>query len=141
MSDGTSGNMYLSMGSKPNTATLTLPTQYTASGVGSAIPVSALGEWSTYTTTIPGTILPPVTIAAHVLAASIVSGSTVVPATTTPATTVPATTIAPQTSVLTTKIADAVSSHTSVAGTSELRSCFVLQSCLLIPFLACLIPL
>ena len=47
LADGTSGNIYGSSSSpsKPDTATLTVPTQYTAAGIGSAIPLSALGEW------------------------------------------------------------------------------------------------
>ncbi|PQE20120.1 hypothetical protein CJF30_00001418 [Rutstroemia sp. NJR-2017a BBW] len=51
--DGTTGNIYSAdPGSAPNTATLPIPSQYTASGVGSAIPASALGGVTvTYTTT------------------------------------------------------------------------------------------
>ena len=82
-----------------------MPTQYTATGVGSAIPVSELGEWITYTTTIPGTTRPPTTVAAHVLAASMVSGTTIQPATTVPAETFAGTTAAPKTNTFTSRIA------------------------------------
>ena len=122
MTDGSSGNIYSSQGAsaKPNTATLTVPTQYTASGVGSAIPVSQLGEWTTYTTTIPGTTVPPSTIPAHALPASTASGGTVEPATTEPASTIAGTTIAPQTSTVTTHVAKATAGSQSIAAFNDL---------------------
>ena len=115
LTDGSPGNIYGSPSSpsKPDTATLTVPTQYTASGVGSAIPLSALGEWSTYTTTIPGTTIAPSTVPAQTIAPSVVSGSTVEAATTKPASTIPGTTVAPVTSTITTRVAKASSTHTS----------------------------
>ena len=117
LSDGTHGNVYGSPSSpsKPNTATLTVPTQYTAAGVGSAIPLSALGEWSVFTTTIPGTTIPPSTVPAQTLPPSIVSDRTVEAATTKPATTIPGTTISPVTSVVSTFIAKPSSSQTNSA--------------------------
>lgn len=115
LSDGTAGNVYgsASSPSKPDTATLTVPTQYTAAGVGSAIPLSALGQWSTYTTTIPGTTVEPSTVPAQTVPPSVFSGSTVEPATTKPASTIPGTTVPPVTSTITTQIATASSSNTS----------------------------
>ena len=135
LTDGTSGNIYPSAPAKPDTATLTLPTQYTAAGVGSAIPVSALGQWTTYTTTIPGTTIPPTTIAAHVLAASVVSGSTIAPATTEPAVTLAATTVEPKTSAVTTRIAKATSSQTGAAGAAGREGVLTLESILFVSML------
>ncbi|KAL8784643.1 MAG: hypothetical protein Q9195_008959 [Heterodermia aff. obscurata] len=114
LSDGTTGNVYgsASSPSKPDTATLTVPTQYTAAGVGSALPVSELGQWSN-TTTIPGTTIEPSTVAAQTLPPSVVSGSTMAPATPKPATNIPGTTIPPITSTITAQIATASSSKTS----------------------------
>jgi len=63
--NGTTGNIYSNdPAAKPNTATLPMPSQFTASGVGSAVPIASLGSQITltYTTTIPGSIVPPVTI-------------------------------------------------------------------------------
>ena len=107
MTDGTKGNIYGSQSSlaKPDTATLTMPTQYTATGVGSAIPVSKLGEWTTYTTIVPGTTISPTTVAAHVLAASVVSGKTIRPMTTESATTFAGTTEPPKPGTFTSRIA------------------------------------
>jgi len=129
LNDGTSGKI-----AQPNTATLTLPTQYTASGVGSAIPVSALGEWTTYTTTIPGSTIPATTSPAHVIPASVVSGSTVAPATTEPAMTLAATTVPPITSVVTTKVAQATSSQKSAAGTIGKKGAVLFESVLCVSF-------
>lgn len=115
LTDGTDGNIYGSPSSpsKPDTATLTVPTQYTASGVGSAIPASALGEWSTYTTTFPGTTVAPSTVPAQTVPPSVVSGSTLEPETTKPASTIPGTTVAPKTSTMSTKVPAATSIQTS----------------------------
>lgn len=118
LSDGTHGNIYGSPSSpsKPDTATLTVPTQFTAAGVGSAIPVSALGEWSVYTTTIPGTTISPSTVPAQTLPPSVVSDRTVEAATTKPATTIPGTTISPVTSVVSTFIAKPSSTNNAAPG-------------------------
>ncbi|EKG17633.1 hypothetical protein MPH_05081 [Macrophomina phaseolina MS6] len=49
----TTGNLYSAdPAAKPNTATLSIPPQYTASGVGSAIPLTALGTVVVITTTL-----------------------------------------------------------------------------------------
>lgn len=107
LTDRTTGNIYGSPSSpsKPNTVTLDMPTQYTASGSISVIPVSALGQEITYTTVIPGTTIPP----------SIVSAVTAIPITanerattlvsTEAASTIPGTTIAAHTSTVTTRVA------------------------------------
>lgn len=107
LTDGTSGNIYGSPSSpsKPNTATLDMPTQYTASGSIGAIPVTALGQEITYTTVIPGITIPP----------SIVSVVTAIPTTADErattlvlmeaASTVPGTTIAAHTSTVTSRVA------------------------------------
>ncbi|KAL8824530.1 MAG: hypothetical protein Q9191_004992 [Dirinaria sp. TL-2023a] len=117
LADGMKGNIYGSQSSTatPDTATLTMPTQYTAKGVGSAIPISELGEWTTYTTVVPGTTIPPTTVAAHVLAASVVSGKTLKPATTEPATTLAGMTEAPKTDTVTSHIASATSHNGDAA--------------------------
>ncbi|KAL9579689.1 MAG: hypothetical protein Q9203_006592 [Teloschistes exilis] len=108
-SDGTKGNVYGAKDSpsKPNTAALPIPTQYTASGSGSAIPATALGQVATITTTIPGTTVAPSTVAAQTLAPSVVDGtSTVGSSTVKAASTIPGTTVAAKTSVYTTTLAN-----------------------------------
>jgi hypothetical protein len=65
LANGQTGNIYSDdPAAKPDTATLPMPSQFTASGVGSAVPISSLGTQVTltYTTTIPGSVVPPVTI-------------------------------------------------------------------------------
>lgn len=64
LGNGQTGNIYPSGVGKPNLATLLIPTQFTASGTGTAIPASALGDQVTvtYTTTLPGTTVDPETI-------------------------------------------------------------------------------
>lgn len=71
--DGTTGNIYSSNeAAKPDTATLPMPSQFTASGVGSAIPASALGGVTvTYTTTLPASTIPATTIPATTIPESI----------------------------------------------------------------------
>ncbi|KAF2147213.1 uncharacterized protein K452DRAFT_211951, partial [Aplosporella prunicola CBS 121167] len=81
--NGTSGNIYSSdAADKPNTATLSIPPLYTASGVGSAIPISALGTIVVYTTTVPETTIQPTTIPASTVKALTVSGTTIAGSTT-----------------------------------------------------------
>ncbi|KAL8628408.1 hypothetical protein Q9189_005868, partial [Teloschistes chrysophthalmus] len=107
-SDGTKGNVYGAEDSpsKPDTAALPIPTQYTASGSGSAIPATALGQVATITTTIPGTTVAPSTVAAQTLAPSVVDGtSTIGSSTVKAASTIPGTTVAAKTSVYTTTLA------------------------------------
>lgn len=57
--DGEPGNIYSAApGARPDTATLSVPPQWTATGVGSAIPATGLGNvvvTTAYTTAIPGT--------------------------------------------------------------------------------------
>lgn len=64
LKNGTHGNIYASNPSlKPDASTLPLPTQFTASGVGPAIPASALGGevTVTYVTTLPGSTVAATT--------------------------------------------------------------------------------
>lgn len=128
LANGASGNIYTSApASKPNTATLSVPTQFTGSGVGGAIASNSLGQLITYTTTIPGTTKPATTITAQTVAQTITqsassgatagSESTVIMSTVA-ATTVPATTIPPQTSTVVTQVADSSSSLTSPSSSS-----------------------
>ncbi|KAL8689771.1 MAG: hypothetical protein Q9218_004626, partial [Villophora microphyllina] len=106
-SDGTKGNVYGAEDSpsKPNTATLAIPSQYTASGSISAIPATALGQVATITTTIPGTTVEPTTVAAQTLTPSVSGTSTIGSPTVKAASTVPGTTVAAKTSVYTTTLA------------------------------------
>ena len=65
VANGQRGNIYSTATSdKPNTATLPIPTQYTSSGIGSAIPASQLGSSASYTTS------PTVTVTAGTVALS-----------------------------------------------------------------------
>lgn len=105
LGDGSSGNIYGTPATPPNTATLTLPTQDTASGVGSAIPVTALGQEVTYTTTIPGTTVSPSVISTTISALTITGGSTVGSVVAEAVTTMPGTTVAPEVTTVTTKLA------------------------------------
>jgi hypothetical protein len=83
--NGSTGNIYSDdEAAKPNILTLPMPSQFTASGVGSAIPASDLGDdiTLTYTTTFPGTTIPastmpPVTIAESVTSQTIFLASTI----------------------------------------------------------------
>lgn len=105
LGDGSSGNIYGTPATPPNTATLKLPTQYTASGTGSAIPATALGQEITYTTTIPGTTIPPSVISTTISASTTISGSTVGTIIAQAVTTVPGTTLAPELTTVTTRVA------------------------------------
>ena len=102
---GSSGNIYGTPATPPNTATLALPTQYTASGSGSAIPATALGQEVTYTTTIPGTTVLPSVLSTAISAPTMAGGSTVASIVTEALTTVPGSTIAPEVTTVTTKLA------------------------------------
>jgi hypothetical protein len=108
---GESGNLYAEDPSaKPNTATLSIPPQYTASGEGSAIPASEIGSVMVATTEIGGT--------------TISDGTTTLPALTTLGTTISAqtatapTTIVPVTRVVTTTIASAAQTSAASSPTS-----------------------
>ncbi|KAL8842885.1 MAG: hypothetical protein Q9170_000289 [Blastenia crenularia] len=111
LADGTKGNVYGSEDSpdKPNTSTLPIPTQYTASGSGSAIPATALGQVVTVTTTFPGTTVEASTVAPETISPSISGSSTIVPASTKPGTTLPGTTVEAKTSIYITTAATGTS--------------------------------
>ncbi|CZR69229.1 related to WSC2 Glucoamylase III (alpha-1,4-glucan-glucosidase) [Phialocephala subalpina] len=86
LANGQTGNIYSSNPSlKPNTATLPMPSQFTASGVGSAIPLSSLGTEIvlTYTTTLPGSTIPASTLPPVTLVGSTSTGTILLPTTTT----------------------------------------------------------
>lgn len=114
---GESGNIYANdPAAKPNTATLSIPPQFTGTGEGTAIPASEIGSIIVITTTIGGTTLS--------------SAPTTLPALTTLGTTIPAhtvtapTTIEPVTAVMTTTVADsakntAVPSSTTKGGAAH----------------------
>ncbi|MCJ1260777.1 hypothetical protein MMC22_000640 [Lobaria immixta] len=121
LANGLQGNIYGSASDapKPNTATLTLPTQYTAAGVGSAIPLTGLGKEITYTTTIPGTTIKPTTIPGVTEAPSLIGGSTVAPGTTSPATTIPGTTIPDKTLTVTTQVPNSPSTSNGATSSSS----------------------
>ncbi|KAH6673373.1 hypothetical protein B0J14DRAFT_430731, partial [Halenospora varia] len=128
LTNGQTGNIYSSnAAAKPNTATIVLPSQYTASGVGSAIPATALGGFVTltYTTTlsastVSATTVQPTTLPGSVVSSTIVSGQVIstsvggslvastVSVTSTAILTVPASTVVGTTRVATT-VAGAVS--------------------------------
>jgi hypothetical protein len=85
ISNGQNGNIYSNDESaKPNTATLSIPPQWTATGVGSAIPITELASVGGITSTASA-------IAASTIE-TVISGKTVLIGTI-PATTVPASTI------------------------------------------------
>ncbi|KAL9619763.1 MAG: hypothetical protein Q9204_008270, partial [Flavoplaca sp. TL-2023a] len=109
LTDGTTGNIYGSEDSpsKPDTAALPIPTQYTAEGSGTVLAATALGQVATITTTIPGTTVEPSVVPEETIAPSVSGDSTVEPATTRSASTMPGTTVAPRTSTYTTTVAAA----------------------------------
>ncbi|KAF1939605.1 hypothetical protein EJ02DRAFT_254219 [Clathrospora elynae] len=113
--DGASANIYASdPQAKPNTSTLSIPAQFTGTGVGAAIPATELGSIIVYTTTIPGTTYTAPTTVPQTVEVATVSGLQV--STTKAATTIEhATTIAPQTSVVT-QTNTAAASSTGAAG-------------------------
>ncbi|KAL8775559.1 MAG: hypothetical protein Q9209_000055 [Squamulea sp. 1 TL-2023] len=121
LADGTKGNIYGSEDSpsKPDTATLPIPTQYTASGSDSAIAATALGQVATITTTIPGTTVEPSVVSEETVAPSVSGTSTVQPATTKAASTIPGTTIPAKTSTYTTTFAAAAATGKSDAAVSK----------------------
>ncbi|KAL8923243.1 MAG: hypothetical protein Q9172_003220 [Xanthocarpia lactea] len=121
LADGTQGNIYGSEDSpsKPDTAALPIPTQYTASGSGSAIAATALGQVATITTTIPGTTVEPSVVPEETIAPSLSGTSTVQPETTKPASTIPGTTVAARTSTYTTTAANVAATGVSAAAASN----------------------
>jgi len=77
ISNGQNGNIYSNNESaKPNTATLSIPPQWTATGVGSAIPITELASVAvvsgktTPISTIPATTVPASTITSQGAAAA-----------------------------------------------------------------------
>ena len=114
---GTTGNIYGSPSSpsKPNTATLDIPSQYTASGSISAIPATALGQEITYTTIIPGTTIPLSIVSAAMTIPTIANDITTTLVSTEAASTIPGTTIGPHTSTVTTRVAAASATAKGVA--------------------------
>ena len=110
LSGGAPGNIYGSNSSpsRPDTSTLGIPTQYTASGTGSAIPVTGLGQEVTLTTTIPGSTIPP-SVVMETLPVPVVSDSSTFGSMVNlvSMSTIPGTTVAPQTSIITTRLAAA----------------------------------
>ncbi|CBY01845.1 hypothetical protein IAQ61_006441 [Plenodomus lingam] len=111
------GNIYANDPSaRPNTATMSIPPQFTGTGVGDAIPATELGSIIVYTTTIPGTTYTAPTTLAETVRAATVSGVAV--STTVAATTIShATTIAPQTTLVTqTTVPESTTTSTAAAG-------------------------
>ncbi|KAF1931486.1 uncharacterized protein M421DRAFT_312941 [Didymella exigua CBS 183.55] len=111
--DYSGGNIYSAVSQdKPNTLTLSIPAQYTGTGVGAAIPASELGSVIVYTTTIPGTTFTAPTVIPGTVRAATVNG-VAVSTSIAPQTITQATTIAPQTTVVTTQVPDASGSASS----------------------------
>ncbi|KAL5317032.1 hypothetical protein ACEPPN_016085 [Leptodophora sp. 'Broadleaf-Isolate-01'] len=130
LASGQKGNIYPA--DRPDTATLPMPSQFTGTGVGSAIPANSLGReiTVTYTTTLPGTTKPGTTVSPSttfsvvqetILLPTMVSGSTIA-ATSISTLTVPVTiqgttvsgaTVAGEVTTITTTEAAAASSPTA----------------------------
>ena len=84
LANGQTGNIYSNdPAAKPNTATLPMPSQFTASGVGSAVPISNLGVpvTLTYTTTLPASVIPPTTISPSTVFGIVAPATVLVPTT------------------------------------------------------------
>lgn len=133
LKNGSTGNLYANNAvAKPQTAGLNLPAQFTGTGVGTAVPASALGTLVTITitTTLPGTTITATTIPATTRSAQVVGGSlrpettitatvsgsrvtTIVPATSVPLSTMSATTI-PESIITGTTILPTVATITTV---------------------------
>ena len=96
LANGSTGNIYSAASTEmPNTSKLPIPTPWTSSGVGSAIPGSQLGNLATYTSTLPGSYPPPTTAAPSTVSAETVYGGyTLSTAATVPSYTVPGTSLA-----------------------------------------------
>ncbi|KAF2426176.1 hypothetical protein EJ08DRAFT_663366 [Tothia fuscella] len=84
--NGKTGNMYTTGDTKPNTGTISAPSPWTSSGIGHAIPPTALGL------TIPPTTVSARTVAGSVQSGSIIPGRTIAAAILTAATTLTSTT-------------------------------------------------
>ncbi|OCK80023.1 hypothetical protein K432DRAFT_278809, partial [Lepidopterella palustris CBS 459.81] len=116
--NGQTGNIYSANESaKPNTATLSIPPQWTGTGVGSAIPISDLASVTVYTTVVPTVIQPTVIPASTV--ETVISGKTT-PVTTDPPSTITAPTTVSVTSVVTSSLAAAsTTKHGAAAALGE----------------------
>ncbi|TVY23814.1 hypothetical protein LHYA1_G007571 [Lachnellula hyalina] len=117
LTNGTKGNIYSDNPSaKPNTSTLAIPTQFTASGVGPVIPASALGGevTITYVTTLPGSTVPATTIPPSTHSESVATQTILFPETVT--TTISGT--ATQSKVAKTSFELSTSSATTIEGTT-----------------------
>lgn len=115
------GNIYSSApAAKPNTATLSIPPQFTGTGVGGAVPANQLGSVIVYTTTIPGqTYTKPTTIPQSVMVNTI--SGVLVTTTVAPRTITQATTVAEQTTVVTTTREGAASASARPSGAAAGR--------------------
>jgi hypothetical protein len=116
---GNADNIYKSdAAAKPNTATLSIPPQYTQTGVGSAVPPGQLGSIIVYTTTIPATTYAgPTTLPGSVVVKTV--GGSMVSETVGASTVTQATTQAERTTVVTSTGAvesTAAASSTGAAG-------------------------
>jgi hypothetical protein len=99
---GKQANIYSNdQAAKPNTATLSVPPQYTQTGVGSAVPPGQLGSIIVYTTTIPATTYAGPTTLPGSVRVKTAAGGVVVSETLAPSTITGATTLAAKTSVVT----------------------------------------
>jgi len=75
---GNSGNIYsVSPSDKPNLSTLSIPPQYTGTGVGGPIAATNLGNIIIYTTTFLETISGPTTLAATTRMGNTIPGTTI----------------------------------------------------------------
>lgn len=117
----TTGNIYAAdPAARPNTATLSIPPQYTASGVGSAIPLTALGTVVVVTTTVSESVLLPTTIPASTVPGTTVAGVTTRADSIVPATTVEAaSTVSAHESVMTVTRSSASASGTAAAASAS----------------------
>ena len=115
-----------SLPSKPNTATLDMPTQYTASGSISVIPVTAIGQEITYTTVIPGATIPPSIVSAVTAIATTADESPTTIVSTEAESTIPGSTIAPHTSTVTTRVVTPSATAKGLASISESITMFML---------------
>lgn len=81
--------------------------------------MTALGQEITYTTTIPGTTVPPSILPATTTSAIVSAGSTIGTVTTTEAaSTIQGTTVAPQVSTVTTRLAETAGTSATKKGSA-----------------------
>lgn len=124
LANGTTGNIYASdEAAVPNTSTLAMPSQFTGTGIGSAIPGSALGAevtitfTTTYSSTLTPTTVQPSTVAGTTVSASTIEVSTLTTeiSSSTLVSIIPATTYEPSTIAASTVAGTTVSQTTVVA--------------------------